>query len=256
MPPHSPASDTPLTRHRAALCLLIVCLGTIASPMDSAVNVVFPRIISTFGRDLSDIRWVVISYVLTYASLLLIFGKLGDLFGYRAVFQAGLATNAAGIAACAFATSFEVLLAGRILQGLGAALVLSCAPALATSFFDETKRTRVLGIYAAMLALGAAIGPLAGGVLVRFLRLGRSVLGTTAIRICGAGAVVVDTAAPRQRYPSRSRSLGQRAIGDGTLPHSAGGERPQRRRMDVATSVIHRAGAHYPGIIHPAADAP
>ncbi len=166
MPPHSPASDTPLTRHRAALCLLIVCLGTIASPMDSAVNVVFPRIISTFGRDLSDIRWVVISYVLTYASLLLIFGKLGDLFGYRAVFQAGLATNAAGIAACAFATSFEVLLAGRMLQGLGAALVLSCAPALATSFFDETKRTRVLGIYAAMLALGAAIGPLAGGVLV------------------------------------------------------------------------------------------
>jgi MFS family permease len=173
--PERPSSvqSGPAAFHRV-LGLLVICLGTIAAPLDSAVNIAFPSITSYFGRDLHDILWVVIAYVLTYSSLLLIFGKLGDLIGYRIIFQIGLLTSTAGFACCAFATAFEVLLLGRVLQGIGIALVLSCAPALATSLYREQERTRILGIYAAITALGGALGPLSGGILVE--RLGWSVV--------------------------------------------------------------------------------
>ena len=107
-----------------------------------------------------------IAYVLTYASLMLVFGKLGDLLGYRRIFQLGLLVSAAGFAACSLAPTYPLLLLGRILQGIGIALTLSCAPALATSLFDERERTRVLGTYAAITAAGSALGPLVGGFLV------------------------------------------------------------------------------------------
>ncbi|MGE3918635.1 MAG: MFS transporter [Hyphomicrobiaceae bacterium] len=148
------------------LALLIVCLGTLAAPLDSAVNIAFPRITAAFGLEQSGIRWVIISYVLTYASLTLAFGKLGDILGYRRVFVAGLVISAAGFAACSLARELPLLIAGRVLQGLGIALTWSCAPALATSLYPESNRTRVLGFYSAAIAVGQALGPLAGGALV------------------------------------------------------------------------------------------
>ena len=106
---------------------------------------------------MQDIRWVVIAYVLTYASLMLVFGRLGDLLGYRRIFQLGLLVSAAGFVACSLAPTYRLLLLGRMLQGVGIALTLSCAPALAISLFEESERTRVLGIYAAIIGgrLGA-----------------------------------------------------------------------------------------------------
>jgi EmrB/QacA subfamily drug resistance transporter len=157
----------PLPRRRLFAALLVVCLGTLTASLDSAVNIAFPSITSAFGLEQADIRWVIISYVLTYASLSLAFGKLGDLLGYRRVFVTGLFFSTLGFAACAVAPSFTALLIGRILQGVGAALSWSCAPALATSLYPERERTRVLGFYSAAIAIGTALGPLAGGVLVQ-----------------------------------------------------------------------------------------
>ncbi len=154
------------SRVQSHFALAVVCLGTLVAPLDSAVNIALPSITRAFDAGIADIRWIVIAYVLTYSCLLLIFGKLGDLLGYRPIFQAGLLVSAAGFTACAFAPSFGILLLGRGLQGVGIALTLSCAPALATTLFPESERTRVLGIYAAMLAAGAALGPIAGGLLV------------------------------------------------------------------------------------------
>src|SRR4029453_13706581 len=151
---------------RSKLGLLVVGLGTIAAPLDTAVNIAFPSITHAFALDVEDIRWVVIAYVLTYASLMLIFGKLGDLLGYRHIFQLGLLVSAAGFAACALAPTYGLLLLGRVAQGIGIALTLSCGPALATSLFEERERTRVLGTYAATAAGGPALGPLVGGLLV------------------------------------------------------------------------------------------
>lgn len=151
---------------KAQAGLLVVGLGTLVPPLDTAVNIAFPSITTAFALPLEDIRWIVIAYVLTYTSLMLACGRLGDLIGYRRIFQLGLIVIALGLACCAAAPSYGLLLLGRILQGVGAALTLSCGPALATSLFDESRRTRVLAFYAGVMAMGAALGPLIGGLLI------------------------------------------------------------------------------------------
>ena len=92
---------------RSNLGLLVVGLGTVVAPLDTAVNIAFPSITRAFALEVEDIRWVVIAYVLTYASLMLVFGKLGDLLGYRRIFQLGLLVSAAGFAACSLAPTYR-----------------------------------------------------------------------------------------------------------------------------------------------------
>jgi MFS family permease len=135
-------------------------------PLDSAVNIAFPAITRGFGLAIGDIQWVIIPYALTYASLMLVFGRAGDLFGHARVFRAGLACSAVAYVACALATDIGWLVAFRILQGIGAALVLSCGAALTTALDDETQRSRLLGAYTMMMALGQLVGPSLGGALV------------------------------------------------------------------------------------------
>ncbi len=153
--------------HSPATQLALIGLGTAVAPLDTAVNIAFPAIAEGFGLKVGDLQWVVISYVLTYAALMLGLGRIGDMFGHALVFRLGLAWSAVALLLCGFATSFAALLAFRVLQGIGAALVLSCGPALATSLYGEERRSRVLGIYTMALAIGSAIGPLIGGVLVQ-----------------------------------------------------------------------------------------
>lgn len=148
------------------LAVAAVGLGTLIVPLDSSVNIAFPDITKGFGISIDAIQWVVICYVLTYSSLMLIFGKLGDLFGYRRVFRIGLVISAVAFVLCGVATSFGWLLFFRFCQGLGAALVISCGPALATACFPEEQRARALGIYTAMFGLGSVIGPSLGGIMV------------------------------------------------------------------------------------------
>jgi len=144
----------------------VIGLGTLVGPLDSAVNIAFPDITVAFAIPLQSIQWVVISYVLTYASLMLIFGRLGDLFGHQRIFRIGLALSAGAFLLCATATQYDWLLVFRVVQGIGTAMVISCGPALVTGLFDEAARPRVLGAYMAIFGIGAAIGPSLGGVLV------------------------------------------------------------------------------------------
>lgn len=151
---------------RATTQLIVVGIGTAAVQLDTAVNVAFPAITGAFDLAIDDIRWVVVSYVLTYASLLLIFGRLGDRVGHVRVFRAGLAVTVVAQLLCAWAGSFGVLLAARVLQGVGAAMVLSVGAALTTGLFDEVRRTRVLGRYSMMMGVAGTLGPWIGGALV------------------------------------------------------------------------------------------
>ena len=144
----------------------MVGLGTLSAPLDSSVNIAFPFITRAFDAPLDSIQWVVICYVLTYSSLMLVFGKLGDLFGHRRVFGAGLALSAVAYVLCGSAETFGMLLVFRVMQGIGTALVLSCGPALATMLFPEAMRARVLGIYTMMFGIGSALGPSLGGLLI------------------------------------------------------------------------------------------
>jgi EmrB/QacA subfamily drug resistance transporter len=151
---------------RQWLRLVLIGLGTSVVPLDSAVNIAFPSITASFGLPIEMIQWVVICYVLTHASLMLAFGRLGDVFGYGRVFRAGLLWNSVAFLLCAAAPSFGLLLFCRFLQGIGAALILSCAPALVTGLFPEDRRSRALAAFTMMHALGSAGGPLLGGLLV------------------------------------------------------------------------------------------
>ena len=146
--------------------LLIVGLGTLQVPLDTTVNLAFPYIVAAFGIAVPEIKWVVICYVGVHASLMLICGRLGDLFGYRRVFLAGCAWSAVAFVMCTMATTYGWLLAARAMQGVGAALVLSVGPALATGAFPPEARTRVLGLYTMMFGIGAALGPPLAGFLV------------------------------------------------------------------------------------------
>lgn len=144
----------------------LIGLGTMTVPLDSSVNIAFPDIVASFALPIPTIQWIVICYVLTHAALMLAFGRIGDLFAYALVFRVGLACSTLAFAACAAAPDFGLLLGARVLQGIGAALILSCGPALMTSLYPESRRSAVLGLYAMIFALGSALGPLLGGVLV------------------------------------------------------------------------------------------
>jgi len=151
---------------RPQLGLVIVGLGAALAPLDIAVNVALPAITSHFGLALGDVQWLVICYVLVYGSLMLVAGKLGDLFGHRLIFRTGLVISAVGCGACAIAPDWPLFLWARAVQGVGTALALACTPALATSLFSEKDRTRALAGFASTMALAAAVGPFLGGVLV------------------------------------------------------------------------------------------
>jgi MFS family permease len=137
--------------------------------MDLAVNVAFPAITAAFGLATREIRWVVVCYVLTYASLTLAFGRLGDLIGHRRVFAAGLIVSTIAFVLCALAPTYGLLLVARVGQGLGTALVLSCAPALITLLYTEHRRTEALSIYGAMFAASSVAAPLLGGASIALL---------------------------------------------------------------------------------------
>lgn len=151
---------------RAAAGLAVVGCGVAVGPLDTAVNIAFPSIVGAFNLPLEMIQWIIICYVLTYASLMLVAGKLGDRYGRRRIFQVGLTLSCIGLAACAAAPSFELLLPARVAQGLGTALAIACGPALATSLYPESERPRVVGYYAAMFAAAGAVGPIVGGALL------------------------------------------------------------------------------------------
>ena len=145
---------------------MIVGLGASLAPLDIAVNVALPAITRHFQLALADVQWLVICYVLVYGSLMLACGKLGDLFGHRRIFRIGLVISAVGCAACAVAPDWPLFLWARAGQGVGTALALSCTPALATSLYPESARTRALAGFGMAMSLAAAVGPFLGGILV------------------------------------------------------------------------------------------
>src|SRR3954469_19203795 len=139
--------------------LMVVLDGTI-------VNIALPYIQHDLGIATADLRWVVTGYALAFGSLLLLGGRLGDLYGRRKVFMVGLVVFGVASLLGGLATSEGLLLAARGLQGLGAALASPAALALiATTFPAGPARHRAFAVYAAMSGVGAAVGLLLGGWL-------------------------------------------------------------------------------------------
>src|SRR4051812_44388054 len=147
--------------------LAALSIGWFMVIVDSTiVNVALPSL----GRDLpasvTGLRWVLDAYVVTFAGLLLSAGWLGDRLGSRAVFQAGLAVFGVASAGCALAPSLAVLIAARVAQGTGAAMLVPASLALVQATYrDRDTRARAVAIWAMVGATAGALGPLAGGVL-------------------------------------------------------------------------------------------
>jgi len=161
--PLSPGADTPHSP-TPYLGFAIVGCGAAIAPLDFAVNMAFPAMTQAFALATPDIRWVAVCYVITYGSLMLFCGVLGDRLGHLRVFRWGLVLSALALAACAAAPSYGWLLAGRVLQGIGVALTLSCAPALAMGLLAAGQRTQALSVYGAMFAASGLLAPLLGGI--------------------------------------------------------------------------------------------
>lgn len=161
--PSSPHADTPRSR-TPFLGFAIVGCGAAIAPLDFAVNMAFPAMTEAFALATPDIRWVAVCYVITYGSLMLFCGVLGDRLGHLRVFRWGLALSALALVACAMAPSYGWLLVGRVLQGIGVALTLSCAPALAMALLATGQRTRALSVYGTMFAAAGLLAPLLGGI--------------------------------------------------------------------------------------------
>ncbi len=151
------------------LALLIIGLGASIAPLDFSVNVAFPAITQAFALDTQAIRWIPLSYVLTYGVLVIGFGALGDRIGHLRVFRLGLMMGVVALSLCALAPSYFWLILARVLQGISMALTLSCAPALVTFLYDERARTRALSAYGTITSIASLIAPLAGGLSIALM---------------------------------------------------------------------------------------
>jgi MFS family permease len=151
------------------LAVVAVGLGASVGPLDFAVNVAFPAISAAFQIQTQTIRWVALFYVMTYGSLVLWFGALGDRIGHLRVFRFGLVLGAIAFTLCAVSPFYSWLLAARVLQGISAALILSCGPALVTFLYAESERTRALSMYGSMAGLATVAAPLIGGFSIAWM---------------------------------------------------------------------------------------
>jgi EmrB/QacA subfamily drug resistance transporter len=137
--------------------------------MSSSINIALPAIGDEFAADAVLLGWVATSYLLTSAICILPFGKFADIHGRTRIFTWGIATYTAGSILSALAPSIDMLIAFRILQGVGAAMIFGTSVALITSVFSPEERGRALGFNVAAVYLGLALGPALGGVLTHAL---------------------------------------------------------------------------------------
>src|SRR5438477_2890616 len=154
-------------RHSPWLVLSVLCLGFFMILLDTTiVNIAIPAISDKLGASLSDILWILNSYVLVYAVLLITAGRLGDLYGPKRLFLIGLVIFMLASAACGFAQTPDQLIIFRVVQGIGGALLTPQTLSVLTVIFPPEKRGAAFGIWGATAGVATIAGPVVGGSLV------------------------------------------------------------------------------------------
>ncbi len=149
--------------------LVTSLLATFLTVLNSSmVNIALPTLMNEFNIPIDLLTWIVTGYMLPYAVLMPLFGQLGDIFGRRRIFIIGLSIFISGSVVASFANGFPVLLLARVIQAIGASSILPNGMALVTNVFPAKQRGKVLGIWGAVAAFGAVIGPTVGGYLVQY----------------------------------------------------------------------------------------
>src|SRR5213595_3848368 len=149
------------------LALYVLCLGSLMIVLDvTIVNVALPSIREDLGFYETSLAWVVNAYLLTYGGFLLLGGRLGDLFGHRRLFIAGISTFTVASLACGLATTQWSLVAARSVQGVGGAVASAVSLSLMMGLFTEpADRAKAMGIFGFVASGGGSIGVLLGGIL-------------------------------------------------------------------------------------------
>ena len=147
--------------------LVATILGSSMAFIDgTVVNVALPRLQDDFGASATAAQWVVESYVLFLAALILVGGSLGDLLGRRRVFATGTVIFAVALLGCALAQDTGQLIAARAVQGVGGALLVPGSLAIISATFPDEERGRAIGTWSGATAITSAVGPVLGGWLV------------------------------------------------------------------------------------------
>ena len=149
------------------IALIVICLGSLMNVLDSTiVGVALPSIKDDLGFSSTSLAWVVNAYLLTFGGFLLLGGRLGDLFGQRRLFIAGIGLFTTTSLLCGVASSQAMLIAARAVQGFGGAVASAVALSLIVSLFVEpAERAKAMGVFGFVAAGGGSIGVLLGGVL-------------------------------------------------------------------------------------------
>ncbi|MFH1215389.1 MAG: MFS transporter [Pseudomonadota bacterium] len=151
------------------LVFLVVSLGVFLSTLDSSmVNIALPAIMAEFGSPLHKTEWVVMSYLLTTSTTLLVWGHFSDRLGRNRFYGVGFLVFGIGSLFCAFAQTLNMLIAARFFQALGAAMLMANGPALIRQAFPPEKLGRSMGFVGIPVSLGLMSGPVVGGYLIEF----------------------------------------------------------------------------------------
>lgn len=147
--------------------LAVLVLGFFMILLDmTIVNIAIPNIITNLNAGLDQILWVINAYILVYAVLLISFGRIGDIFGQRNLFAAGLVVFTIASAFCGLAQDTNQLIAARVVQGIGGAMLTPQTLAILTGIFPAESRGAAFGVWGAVAGLGAVAGPTLGGVII------------------------------------------------------------------------------------------
>ena len=158
-----------IAQKRGRVVLAATILGSSMAFIDgTVVNVALPALQNALHGSIADVQWVVESYALMLAALLLVGGSLGDLLGRRKVYVIGVAVFAAASALCGIARNIDMLIWARSIQGIGAALLVPGSLALISASFPEEARGAAIGTWSGFSAITAAIGPVIGGWLIEY----------------------------------------------------------------------------------------
>jgi EmrB/QacA subfamily drug resistance transporter len=165
---HTP--PTPVTPAARQVVLLIAVLAGFLIPFDgSAVNIALPVMAAEFNLDAITLTWITTAYLLASAVFLVPFGKIADIYGRKRIFLYGIAIFTIASLVMTMVPSPELLIAVRVVQGIGGAMIFGTALAILTSVFPPGERGRVMGIYVMAVYLGLTLGPFLGGILTQHL---------------------------------------------------------------------------------------